>query len=98
MMFKKSNEQKLGDILKQFSSKRKIKPGYDQYRVKKWWHENMGGMINEQTSGIYLKHKALYISVSSASLRSELNMSRDALREKINRELDGEVVEKIIVR
>lgn len=96
-MMKKSNEQLLGEVLRKIARSKKVQPGYDEYLIKKWWGESMGAIINENTKGISLKGSTLFIKVESASLRSELNMSKLDLIKKLNEVIGHSVVEKIVV-
>ncbi|TVR84072.1 MAG: DUF721 domain-containing protein [Saprospirales bacterium] len=97
-MMKKSNEHLLGDMLKKISQSNKVEPGYNEFLIRKWWRESMGSIINENTKGIHLKNGNLFIKVESASLRSELSMSKPELLKKVNELLGRPVVEKIVVQ
>jgi predicted nucleic acid-binding Zn ribbon protein len=92
------NQHSLGEVIKTISRGRKVAPGYNEYKVKRWWQDTMGSMINEQTKKLYLNKDTLLVYVDSAALKSELNINKNQLIEKINEYLGEEVVGKIQVR
>lgn len=92
---KKSNEQTLGEILKHIAKGRRVAPGYNEFKIKKWWENTMGEMINEQTNHIFLKGETLYIKVNSSALKSELNMNKNELIERLNEHLEDQIITKL---
>lgn len=96
-MFKKNNEKKIGQNLKAILGRKELSSGYNQVRVKKWWEETMGELVKSQTKRVTFSDGVLRLNVESASLKSELNMSRHQLKEQINQHFGEELVGKVEV-
>lgn len=94
----RNNEQTLSETLKTLVGRRELSSGYNQQRIKNWWKEAMGNLVDRQTRQLRFRDGNLLISVESASLRSELNMSRNQLKDRINEYLGEEVVTTVEVR
>jgi len=91
-------EQTISDVLKDFVSANKLEKGLDQVQVKDIWMQMMGQAVAAYTDDVQLKGSTLYISLKSAPLREELSYGKQKIIEMMNRELDKELVSKLILR
>ena len=98
-MAKRFNEESpIGDVLKQFISQNKLEAGMDVVNVRDAWKNLMGNGVNNYTTEIQLKGSTLYVALSSAVLREELNYGKDKIIKMINEELRKDVVTNLILR
>lgn len=96
--FGRNNEQSLSETLKALVGRKELSSGYNQTRIRAWWKDAMGNLVGNQTQRITFKEGVLRIYVESASLKSELNMARHQLQERINTYLGEDVVSSVEVR
>ena len=93
-----SNESSIGDVLKAFIETNKLQGGMDKIDVQEAWKSLMGNGVNSYTKEVVLKGSTLYVSLTSAVLREELNYGKQKIITMINEELRKEVVTDIILR
>ncbi len=94
----KKNDHSLGDLVRQFSENRRIKPHLYQKKVEAAWAEIMGAWIKKETVAIKVRDKKLVLSISSAALRQELHYSREQIKDRINAFLKEDYIREVIVR
>lgn len=88
----------ISDFLKDYvTSSKKLKTGLDKVQVRDAWHKVMGKPIAKYTTDVYLDRGTLYVKLSSAPLRQELNYGKEKIRVMINEELERELVEKVVL-
>ena len=98
-MAKRFNEESpIGDVLKQFISQNKLEAGMDVVNVRDAWKNLMGNGVNNYTTEIQLKGSTLYVALSSAVLREELNYGKDKIIKMINEELRKDLVTNLVLR
>ncbi len=84
----------MSDLLKEY----RIEDKYLESRLIESWERIMGGPIANRTSRIYIKDKVLFVHLSSAPLRQELEMSKDRVLDLLEKESGQKVVEKVVFR
>ncbi|TVQ89079.1 MAG: DUF721 domain-containing protein [Bacteroidetes bacterium] len=94
----KSNEQSLGEIIKQWLKQSNTEEKIVEVRIHASWAKIMGGDINRLTEKLVYKNKTLTVYLRSAPLREELSMARTKIIKMINIEFDSKVVEEVIFR
>jgi hypothetical protein len=93
-----SNESTISDVLKEIIGSNKLQSGIDQVAVKEAWKNLMGNGVNTYTRNILLKGSTLYVELTSAVLREELNYGKDKIIKMINEELGKEVITVVVLR
>lgn len=93
-----SNESSIGDVLKAFIETNKLQAGMDKIDVQQAWKNLMGNGVNSYTKEVVLKGTTLYVALTSAVLREELNYGKQKIIKMINEELGKEVVKDVILR
>lgn len=63
--------------------------------IKKVWERTMGPFINKHTRSVSFKEGRLSVFVDSSVIRSEMNMAKTALMEKLNAELKKNTIRQI---
>ena len=88
----------LKNILKRFVSQKSLQKGMTNVRVCNAWKEVMGDNIAKYTTQIRFSRKTLFVGIKSAALGMELSYKEDIIIKKMNTHLDGEYINKIIIR
>ncbi len=73
-----------------------IRHKYNESRVVARWEDFVGKTIANLTSEIYIRKGILFIKISSAPLKHDLFTMRKDLKNKINKEMESEIVREII--
>ncbi|MBB3188568.1 DUF721 domain-containing protein [Microbacter margulisiae] len=96
---KRQNAQTLGEAIRLFlEEQHKLNSKLLETRLINSWGEIMGNGVANYTTHLEIKHKKLYVTLSSSLLRHNLMMSRHELIIKINLYLESEVITDIIFR
>jgi predicted nucleic acid-binding Zn ribbon protein len=98
LSMRKSNTQKLGEIVKEYLEQMMIDRKLKEVGIIRSWEELMGKLVAERTKNIYIKNKILFIELKSSVLRNELTMMRQAIVDKINEKAGEKMIEKIVIR
>lgn len=96
---RKSQTQKISEVLKEYlESNVGIQTGLKERQIINSWEEMIGKSVARATKDIYIKNKVMYIKLTSAVVRNELLMIRNALIEAINKKSGEEIVTKIVLK
>ncbi len=93
-----NKEENIKDLLKQMVGQMKHKGKLHQSKIRTSWEQLMGATIASYTSSISLRKHTVYISITSAPLRNELNYSKDKIKDLLNNELGENLIEKVVIR
>ena len=97
-MRKKTNDEQLGDILKQMVKALKLENNLDRVSIENAWEKVMGQSIAKQTKGLTLRDGVLTVNIESSALRMELHYGREKIKKILNDELHKDAVKDVIVR
>lgn len=92
---RKSNDQSLTEILKEFADQKKFKNKLTAKKLEAIWLELFSSLAGSHTEKIYYAEKILKISISSASLRKELLLSKKLILQQMNSKLGEEKLNDI---
>ncbi|MDR2534072.1 MAG: DUF721 domain-containing protein [Tannerellaceae bacterium] len=96
---RRSNPEPLGNILNDFfSSNDALRQRILVMRVQRAWGELLGPSVMKYTGSVYVRNRALYVSLTSSVLRSELMLNREELIRRLNNHAGGEVIVDIVMR
>lgn len=96
---RRSNPEPLNNILNDFfSSNPELRRRILIMRVQRAWSELLGPSVAQYTTGIYVRNRVLYVSLTSSVLRSELLLNREQLIHRLNNHAGGEVITDIVIR
>lgn len=97
MQNKRGEITKIGDFLKDYiTNSRFLKSGLDKVQVRDAWYEVMGN-TGKYTTDIHLDRQTLYVKLSSAALRQELDYGKEKIRQMLNEELGRELILKLVL-
>ncbi len=95
---RKKNTESLRDVLKQVLKENRMDEKLYENRVVQSWGEVLGENIMQYTSKISISNNVLYVTLTSSVLRHELFLSREKIKDSLNRHVGASVVREIIFR
>jgi len=84
--------------MKQMLKAFRIEEKFDETNLVNQWEKVMGTPIAKRTTKIYISHKKLFVHLSSAPLKHELNMSRDRILVMLTKEFGKPIVNEVIIK
>jgi hypothetical protein len=91
-------EVSIGDALKEFLKKSKLKNGVQAMQVKEAWEKIMGKTIANYTDKIEIINTTLFISTNIAPLKNELIYQKPKIIERVNEALGEKVIKEVVIR
>lgn len=96
---RRKNTQTLGEAIKDFfESNAALHEKILETRVERAWEKVLGPMVMQYTRNVYVRGHILYVSLTSAVLRSELTLCRERLVKSLNEYAGGTVIRDIVIR
>ena len=93
-----SNEESLSDILKKLSGSKVLKLKLTEVRIKESWSKSLGPSIEHYTDKLYYKNGVLNVYLSSDVLRQELMYDKTKILQRLNEELQEDLVKDIVFK
>lgn len=93
---RKANTYTLKEAIEVFLKAVPIKDQYQESAMISAWSEIMGQPIAEKTNQIYIKDKVLFVKISSAPLRSELQMSKAKILKLYAQKFDATSLKDVV--
>ena len=87
----------IGDVLQRFLREEGLETPLAQYRVIQAWPQVAGKAVANATTELYIKNQTLYARLTSAVLRSELMMQRQALAYALNQYVQAQVITDVVL-
>jgi predicted nucleic acid-binding Zn ribbon protein len=97
-MSRNSNEQSLGEVIRELLASYRLEGKVNQARVIMAWEEVTGKMISKHTQDLYIKGSKLFVKLDSPALKNELSYSKGKIIELLNKEAGGDVISDIVFR
>jgi hypothetical protein len=94
---KKTNDEPIGDILKQMVKAFKLERNLNKTKIENLWEQLMGKTISTYTRELVVRDNVLYVKIDSASLRSELHFGRDKILNIINEALGEAYLKEVVI-
>ncbi|GAB3020602.1 hypothetical protein GCM10027051_27340 [Niabella terrae] len=91
-------EYSMGDALKAFLDKSRLKGDMQAMEIDAVWEQIMGKTIARYTDKLQIVGSSLYIYTSVAPLKNELLYQRDKIIERVNESLGSRVIKEIIIK
>lgn len=93
---RKADTQLLKDSIQDLLKAYRIQGKISQQQVIAGWEKIMGKGIALKTQELYFKDRKLFITLSSAPLKHELNMSKTKVIDLINREIGQDFIQEVV--
>ena len=88
--------QPLKEAFESFLSTYNLQTKFDESYLVAYWEKIMGKTIASRTEKIYIRQGVLFISISSASLKQDLLMSKTRMIELLNEEAGKKIIQDIM--
>jgi predicted nucleic acid-binding Zn ribbon protein len=91
-----SNDQALGDVIKELLQQYNLEGKLKQARIIEAWPEVTGEMIPRHTRDLYIKGRTLFVKLDSPALKNELSYSKSKIILELNKKVGAEVVKDLV--
>jgi hypothetical protein len=88
----------IGEALRQFLDKSKLKSGIQAVQIESVWAELMGKTIARHTDKIQIIHQTLFIHTTIGPLKQELVYQKDKIIERVNEAMGEAVVKQVVIQ
>jgi hypothetical protein len=87
----------LNEALDGFLESYNLRAKFNETGLITSWEKIMGKTIASRTEKIYIKDKTLFLKISSSPLRQELLLAKSHLIKLINKEMNQELIDDVIL-
>jgi len=95
---RKKNTESLREIIGQVLKNNHLDKKLNDKHLIDAWPKVLGDNIKKYTTELIIKNRVLYVTLSSSVLRHDLFLSREEIKNSLNREVGAEVIKEIIFR
>jgi predicted nucleic acid-binding Zn ribbon protein len=95
---RKSNTQKIGDVISDYLRELKIDKKVTEARIINSWPAIMGTTIARQTERVYIRNGVLFIHLTSPVLRNEISYMKTRIMEVLNEKAGERIITKVVLR
>ena len=88
----------LGDAMKQFLDKSKLKNGVRAVQIEELWEQIMGKTIARYTEKIQIINQTLFIKTHVGPLKQELVYQKDKIKERVNEVLGENIIQEVVIQ
>lgn len=93
----RTGSSNLGEALKNMLKTYELQEKFNETRLIGSWETIMGKPIANRTHRLFIKDKKLFVELTSAPLKHELNLSKSKILELFNREIGKNVIEEVVI-
>jgi predicted nucleic acid-binding Zn ribbon protein len=98
VQLKYSNDQSLGNAIKEFLHAYRLEEKFNQTKLLHSWEKVVGKMVARHTRDLHIRNKILFVKIDSAALRNELSYARESIVRSLNEEANAEVIEEVVFK
>lgn len=91
-------QMQIGDALKQFLNKSKLKNGVRAVQIESVWEQLMGKTIARYTDKIEIINYTLFIRTSVGPLKQELVYQKDKIIERVNEAMGEKIIQSVVIQ
>jgi len=95
---RKSNTQKLSDVLKNYVQENNLERKLSELDLIKSWESVMGKTMARYTQNLNIRNGPLFVETTSPVVRNELLMMKEEIRARLNEVVGAEIVKTIVFR
>lgn len=95
---RKKNTELLSDVIRQVLKEQHLDKPLNEKRLIDAWPLVLGNNIVQYTSGLSIKNRVLYVSLTSSVLRHDLFLSREQIKNSLNKQVGVDVIVDIVFR
>lgn len=93
---RKKDSLSIGDAIEHWMDQLRVRGKYKETFIIQNWEKIMGTPIAKRTTNLYIRNKKLYIHLSSAPLKNELNQSKHKVVELLNKAAEDKVLDDVV--
>ena len=87
----------LGDALRQFLNKSRLKNNIQSLQINEHWEQIMGVTISKYTDRIEIKNGTLFIYTTVAPLKNELTFQKELIIKRMNESIGEELIKEVVI-
>ncbi len=91
------SEMSLGEALRSFLQKSRLKGSIQALQIEEIWEEIMGKTIAKYTEKIQIHGHTLYITTHMAPLKQELQYQKPKIIERVNEALGEKTISEVVI-
>ncbi len=95
---RRSNTQKLSDVLKDYINENKLDRKLNELDVVASWEELFGKTVARYTESLRIHNGTLFVKTTSPALRNELIMMKEEIRRRLNEKAGQELIRQIVFK
>lgn len=95
---RKSNTQKLGEVITEYLRSLKIDRKVKETGIINRWEAIMGRSVSKRTKKIWIRKGVMYVHLDSPILRNELSYMKTRIKERLNEQAGEEIIKDIVLR
>ncbi|MBN2767376.1 MAG: DUF721 domain-containing protein [Paludibacteraceae bacterium] len=95
---RKRNTELLKDVITQVLRQNKLDRPLNEKHIIDAWPEVLGHNINQYTTSLIINKRVLYVTLSSSVLRHDLFMSKDQIRDSLNKYVGADIIKDLVFR
>lgn len=88
----------IGDAIKQFLSKSRLKGDIQALQIENVWEDVMGKTVARYTEKIKIINRTLYITTNVAPLKQELFYQKEKIKLRVNEALGTKEIDDVIIQ
>ncbi len=92
------SEISVGDAIKIFLRKSRLKTGIQALQIEEVWEKLMGKTICKYTEKIQIINRTLFITTHVGPLKQELVYQKDKIIERVNEALGEQTITEVVIR
>lgn len=93
---RKAQMSTVGEAMQELLNTYKLKAKFDQTQLINSWDRIMGTPIAKRTDKLFISDRKLYVKISSAPLKQELNLSKSKIMSLFMREFGEVIVDDVV--
>jgi len=95
---RRKDPQKIGEVLREYVKRMRMEARLREAGIANEWEQIVGKMIADATAEIYVRDRKLHVKLYSSTVRNQLFMMRDQLRDKVNEHLGSPVIDEVVLK
>ena len=95
---RKKNTELLSDVIRQVLKTQRLDKPLLEKRIVDAWPMVLGANIMKYTTDLNVKNRILYVGLNSSVLRHDLFLSREEIKNSLNKQVGAEVINEVVFR
>ena len=91
-------EISIGDAIKEFLKKSRLRTGIQALQIEEIWETMMGKTIARYTDKIQIINHTLFIHTNIGPLKQELMYQKEKIIERVNEALGEKVIKEVVIK